>query len=291
MSSSILIINDPSVYSYEKILSEFIAELPSKSNVVDIFIVSEISSSNLFNLVLSNLYNTIRAKANDLGWDYKLGISVIFNQNLELLDLSAYDSVYSSSDVDVNVDSAKILAYDSTPAKFSANKENLPSNSVGQYGTVACGGTFDHLHDGHKILLSMTLFLASKKVIIGVTGPKLLTKKKYQEVLESYEKREQNVKEFYKHILASASIEFDYYEINDVCGPTGFVRDIDALVVSGESAKGGEFVNNYRSEKSFPILDIITVDVVGKNEEDDDTYEGKLSSTDIRELEYKKLVE
>lgn len=291
MSSSILIINDPSAYSYEKIFSDYLAELPLESNVVDIFIVSEILRSNLFNSILSNIYNTIRAKANDLGWDYKLEILVIFNKKLNLIDLSSYDLVYSSSDVELNVDSAKILAYDSTPAKLQANKEHSPSTSVNQYGTVACGGTFDHLHDGHKILLSMTLFLASKKVIIGVTGPKLLTKKKFQEVLESYERREKNVKDFFKHILASPSIEFDYYEINDVCGPTGFVRDIDALVVSGESAKGGEFVNNYRRDKSFPILDIITVDVVGNNQENDDTYKGKLSSTDIRELEYKKLTQ
>jgi pantetheine-phosphate adenylyltransferase len=32
------------------------------------------------------------------------------------------------------------------------------------------GGTFDHLHAGHKILLSMTVWLASRKVIVGVSG-------------------------------------------------------------------------------------------------------------------------
>ena len=38
------------------------------------------------------------------------------------------------------------------------------------YPVVALGGTFDHLHAGHKILLSMGAWIAKEKLIIGVTG-------------------------------------------------------------------------------------------------------------------------
>lgn len=37
------------------------------------------------------------------------------------------------------------------------------------YNVVALGGTFDHLHAGHKVLLTMGIFLAVKKLIIGVS--------------------------------------------------------------------------------------------------------------------------
>lgn len=37
-------------------------------------------------------------------------------------------------------------------------------------GTVALGGTFDHLHAGHKILLSMACWLARRRVIVGISG-------------------------------------------------------------------------------------------------------------------------
>lgn len=48
----------------------------------------------------------------------------------------------------------------------------LPFTNVreGQYGDVALGGTFDHLHAGHKILLSMTAWISSHRVVCGVTG-------------------------------------------------------------------------------------------------------------------------
>lgn len=35
---------------------------------------------------------------------------------------------------------------------------------------VAVGGTFDHLHAGHKILLTMTALIATESMVVGVTG-------------------------------------------------------------------------------------------------------------------------
>lgn len=46
-------------------------------------------------------------------------------------------------------------------------------SSPSLYPVVALGGTFDHLHAGHKILLSMAAWIASSKVIVGVTGMKI----------------------------------------------------------------------------------------------------------------------
>lgn len=39
------------------------------------------------------------------------------------------------------------------------------------YPVVALGGTFDHLHAGHKILLTMACSLCSQRLVVGVSGP------------------------------------------------------------------------------------------------------------------------
>lgn len=52
------------------------------------------------------------------------------------------------------------------PSRSNVQIKETPSS----YHTVALGGTFDHLHSGHKILLSMAAWIAHGKVIIGVTG-------------------------------------------------------------------------------------------------------------------------
>ncbi len=51
-----------------------------------------------------------------------------------------------------------------------------PGSDPPAYPVVAVGGTFDHLHAGHKILLSMTAWIADEKVVIGVTGMSLFDK-------------------------------------------------------------------------------------------------------------------
>ena len=39
-----------------------------------------------------------------------------------------------------------------------------------QYDHVALGGTFDHLHAGHRILLTAPTLIASHRIFNGITG-------------------------------------------------------------------------------------------------------------------------
>ena len=57
------------------------------------------------------------------------------------------------------------------------------------------GGTFDHLHEGHKFLLKIALKL-SHQIEIGLTSQELLKNKKYYSKLENYRTRENNLKRF-----------------------------------------------------------------------------------------------
>ena len=56
----------------------------------------------------------------------------------------------------------------------NANEETMTTATARskrpRYQVAAMGGTFDHLHAGHKILLSMAAWVAEEKLIVGVTG-------------------------------------------------------------------------------------------------------------------------
>lgn len=43
-------------------------------------------------------------------------------------------------------------------------------NVRSEYEVTAMGGTFDHLHAGHKILLTMAALITSRRLIVGVSG-------------------------------------------------------------------------------------------------------------------------
>ncbi|QRV85791.1 cytidylyltransferase domain-containing protein [Ceratobasidium sp. AG-Ba] len=155
--------------------------------------------------------------------------------------------------------------------------------SRGSYPVTAIGGTFDYLHPGHKILLSMSAWITTSKLIVGVTDDSLLVKKANRQYIQSISSRTASVCAFVK--VFKPSIECDAVPIEDVYGPTAWDPNIQALV----SLTRHSAVAQIRSEKSLPPLDLFVIDVISSSSvmlPEHDTAalrKDKLSSTHIRE--------
>lgn len=207
------------------------------------------------------------------------------------------------------------------------SKVSLPPRTWPALKSVAVGGTFDHLHSGHKLLLTVTALLlcapdsrhttSDRSITIGITGDKLLQKKKFVDQLQDWDKRQRTVGSFLLGILElrlptdslkstdralspdtggrmvrqrfESGLAINYDEIFDPFGPTITDPAIEALVVSGETRSGGRAVNDKRKAQGWSLLEIFEVDVLnpeGEDEGSSDTvgegYKGKISSTEIR---------
>jgi pantetheine-phosphate adenylyltransferase len=75
----------------------------------------------------------------------------------------------------------------------------------GNYG--ALGGTFDHLHPGHKILLSISALAPSNELFCGVMAPSTLKSKTFGDLLESIDTRVENVAKFLKFFNWALNVE------------------------------------------------------------------------------------
>lgn len=253
----------------------------------DIILRDHIESSKHLDDILGTLYNAVR--------EYLIG------QKLELLPINIFLGNYNKQLIkwdhlylmegDVILDSdmfsyvekheianvqdwMDILKPEQLKAIDNFNHDH------NKYAVSALGGTFDHLHDGHKILLTVAAFLTNERLIIGLTVEELLVNKKYKDIVQDFDTRRQNVVDFLNTFKPSLKIEI--IPLKDVCGPTGTVPEIQALVVSRETIKGGETVNKTRKERGMSTLDIYVVNVLGGKE--DDGWKEKMSSTDIRRL-------
>ncbi|EKG21265.1 hypothetical protein MPH_01408 [Macrophomina phaseolina MS6] len=176
-------------------------------------------------------------------------------------------------------------------------------NEARRHFSVAVGGTFDHLHIGHKLLLTMTAFAVEpttsfeRSITVGITGDELLKNKKYAEYLESWGARQratcdflhtlidftppgaslQKVEELNNpgpnghavNVMLPSNLVLKCVEIWDPFGPTITDESISALVLSGETRSGGKAVNAKRQEKGWPELEVFEVDVLGAEEEQD----------------------
>lgn len=175
---------------------------------------------------------------------------------------------------------------------------------------VAVGGTFDHLHIGHKLLLTMTAFAldapydsATSALVIGISSADLLMSKKHAEYLESWTERAHAVLNFLRSIVDfdentctgsssfaqtadkpsdggapkqtvihrfSGGLVVHCVEITDPCGPTITDPAIDGLVLSAETRAGGQTINDKRKEQDWSPLQILEVDVLDADENERD---------------------
>jgi phosphopantetheine adenylyltransferase len=140
---------------------------------------------------------------------------------------------------------------------------------------VALGGTFDRLHVGHKLLLTTSLLSTKTRLRVGVTGPELLKKKKYAELLQPFNVRCETVLEFLRK--QRSDLEFDVVELTEPTGGTTTIEDVTAMVCSPETLPTIDGINKARAEKGFLPVAAVLIPYVGGNETT------RVSSTQLRE--------
>ena len=84
-------------------------------------------------------------------------------------------------------------------------------------------GTFDRLHIGHKILLSESVLLTKKKLLIGITDEAMIKKKLLYELIEPLNIRIDNVRRFLN--LIAPHLEIEFAPLIDPFGPSIIERD------------------------------------------------------------------
>lgn len=136
------------------------------------------------------------------------------------------------------------------------------------------GGTFDHLHAGHKFLLETALSV-SNKVVIGLTTDILLKNKKYSEKIEDYNTRKQNLEDFIREITDIDRVEI--VELKDRYGPPIHEPEYEGIVASQETYPGALKINDIRESKDFKPLVIVIIPLIKDRENK------RISSTRIRE--------
>lgn len=138
---------------------------------------------------------------------------------------------------------------------------------------VLLGGTFDHLHNGHKKLLSLATSICGHRMIIGVTSDSMLIHKKHAQLLESETKRKRAVAAYISFL--KPSIEVDCIIIKDPFGPAIVVPEATAIVVSTETLPGATKINDIRRERGLQPLHIYACRR---------TESSSLSSSNVRDM-------
>ena len=138
---------------------------------------------------------------------------------------------------------------------------------------VALGGTFDPIHDGHRALFERAFELGD--LTVGLTSDELAPETRHVDrYVRPFEERRDSLAVELREFADEHDREFTIRELTE---PTGIAveEQFDALVVSPETASGGERINEIREQRGFPPLRIEVVDHVPAEDGD------RMSSTRI----------
>lgn len=128
-----------------------------------------------------------------------------------------------------------------------------------QFNHVAIGGTFDHLHDGHKALIDKA-FEVGEYVSIGITSDAFVKNKNLAPVIESHAVRKKALEQYLskKGYLSRTG----FIKLNDIYGSAIEKNNIEALVVSRETLVNAKKINRERRRQKLPQLKIVLVELV-----------------------------
>ncbi|NXP56017.1 COASY synthase, partial [Heliornis fulica] len=100
------------------------------------------------------------------------------------------------------------------------------------------------------------------------------------ELIEPYDQREAKLREFLEDI--KPSLRYDIVPLADPYGPAVTDPDLQCLVVSEETRRGGEAVNKKRLENGLPKLSLYEILLV-KDPNHSQNEEEKISSSSLRQ--------
>jgi len=120
--------------------------------------------------------------------------------------------------------------------------------------SVAIGGTFDILHDGHKALLKKAYTLGD--VVIGLVSDQMARRK--TRVSNAYEARKKTVMAYIKALTGTNPV---IIALDDPYG-SALKQKFDYIVVSPDTFRTAEEINTLRSQRGLPSIKIVCVDFV-----------------------------
>ena len=92
--------------------------------------------------------------------------------------------------------------------EITSKKRSLDLNGacLQTYEEVVLGGTFDHMHSGHRLLLAAASLICDKRITVGLSEGPLLQRKILKELIEPFQDRKTKLEEFIGDIKPGINI-------------------------------------------------------------------------------------
>lgn len=130
---------------------------------------------------------------------------------------------------------------------------------MAQYRKVLVGGAFDYIHRGHHTLLSKA-FEVGDFVLIGLVSDEFASRVEGKQLTHSYEERLSRLNKYIQQHFPNR--RYVVSKLEDYFGPEAYGEDVEAIVVSEETARRVDMVNRERVRRGVKPLKAVVVGMV-----------------------------
>jgi phosphopantetheine adenylyltransferase/predicted metal-dependent HD superfamily phosphohydrolase len=194
--------------------------------------------------------------------------------------------MFNKSDYEIYLQRSDKISEYQILQKFQSMEKCISNTSeelkLFSYDSVILGGSFDHYHMGHNMLISTAILLSRKSLKLGLTSQEMISKKCSTFYLQTYSIREANLRNVFNYL--GGDCDFEIFPLNDPVGSAATDNEIQALILTEETIKGGHLVNSCRIQNNLPELSLITANLICSSEQLDVSNKilSKISSSSIR---------
>ena len=213
-------------------------------------------------------------------------------KNYELIEYNLLSNILKIKNKEFNIDFNNITSeLLHKNIILNINKSLLLNEEIFSYNYICFAGTFDYLHTGHNILIQMSLLLSKNKIGIGICSDEMIKKKSPQFLLESANERLKNMKNFIENLNGIYKNQNIFYRIiTDPIDFAGIDKDLEGLVLTEETIKGGEIINEKRIKNNLKKINLICLNVINDNNNNNQSIKSmKISSSLIRNAIISKI--
>ena len=234
-------------------------DLPKEVSFYQFILLSFYTFINIYYLynqfVLIKFPQLFPKQGNEINYDYLINLNL---SNKEI-NLNEKKLVFNSHNDELLNIFAKIISQ-------IDEQYLLKDYKLFQFSITCLAGTFDRCHIGHFFLIQTSLLLTKNSLYLGVCSDEMVKHKGPLSLIQSNYVRRKRIEEIVNiNGYNNENCKYNIKTIYDNIDMAGVMKDLDCLIVTSETYKGGLICNDARKKNNLKLVDLCTINVIKIN--------------------------
>ena len=242
------------------------------------FIVNYFIQRQFILIRFPQIFTTIN-ESQLINFDFKINLNLLTNT------IFISDKEYTLTSNKLKENTSQLLSLFNKIKSQIDQKQLLYNYNIFNYSFTCLAGTFDRCHAGHLFLIQSSLLLSKSHYFIGVCSDEMIKHKGPLSLIQSNYIRRKKIEEI---INLNGHNNYDCtYEVQtiyDSVDMAGREKDLNCLIVTTETYKGGLYCNEIRKKNNLNEVDICTINVININLDNINKISSSLIRKDILDM-------